>query len=174
MIFMSDCVRRVNIFIVAVSIDRTLATPTATAALHLVGRWKPEFDSICLYARHQVQPDWGGRTLVNGHTEYLAVNAKTRWPTDSPVTKVYRLHRIVCVVIATRRLCCYCPRKQLPLAEPRLPWATLPRCHCPMCWQPEQEADPENRNQCLVRHRIHKAQTRLQLVSSIEPNLTPR
>ena len=93
---MGDCVRGVNIFVLAVSIDRTLATPTATAALHLASSWKPGCDSICLYARHQVQADFGGRTLVNGHTEYLVVNAQARWPAYSSVTQVSNMHRILC------------------------------------------------------------------------------
>lgn len=96
MLFMGDCAVGVNIFVLAVSIDRTLVTPTATAAVHLASSWKPTCDSICLYARHQVQADFGGRTLVNGHTEYLVLNAQSRWPTSSPVTQVSNFLCILC------------------------------------------------------------------------------
>lgn len=88
---MADCNCNVNVFILAVSINRTLATPTAKAALHLATAWKPFRDSICLYARHQVQSELGGGILVNGHTEYLVAEGKSHWPRDSPVIQVRNL-----------------------------------------------------------------------------------
>lgn len=89
-IFMADCNCNVNVFIL-VSINRTLATPTAKAALHIATAWKPFRDSICLYARHQVQSELGGGILVNGHTEYLVAEGKSHWPRDSPVIQVRNL-----------------------------------------------------------------------------------
>lgn len=62
------------------------------ACVRLLNTWKPSRDSICLYGRHQVQRDVGGRVIDSGHTEYLQCRGQSRWSSDSQFVQVDLFH----------------------------------------------------------------------------------
>jgi len=80
----------VNIFVVAVSVNkRGSGDAQVKVGVHAMSTWVVGRDSICLYARHQVQRELlGGGEINNGHTEYISSGGVSRWNSRHEIVQV--------------------------------------------------------------------------------------